>query len=387
MSSEVKWDYSQAAEAMLTSAKDCGILPADLVSLDGKIPEDADAQYREAARIMIKTDYNESVPVEDNLWYLFGVSFSSALKRVLVENEGIAAPFDRDSGYFCCDEDQLPLPVRIIADSGKNFARYFTYDLDPDDRGSWQDEQFRAVFEKCLILSQEIGDFFGRELIKKKRKLGINLELLKTCSGDIVDYSKAEELLKQGAEPLGYIEECGYPNNLYDEIAHDITFRDDKNGDLFKITELFLQYGMDISKPAIPYDNDEILNPVSQFCGYMQGSMMETLRLLLDHGLTAEDAECGWGENLEYLLNVNDSLNDENVRGELPHYIHKLMLTASYPHVLNIAPNGTQMYMMITKIARPEHRIVRGMVTLLSVMSIRSLDAFPERVAVDFASR
>ncbi len=64
----------------------------------------------------------------------------------------------------------------------------------------------------------------------------------------------------------------------------------------------------------------------------MRGSMMETLRLLLDHGLTAEDAERGWGQELDDFLNV---LDDKDVRDELPHYVKKLMLTASYPHVLN----------------------------------------------------
>ena len=45
------------------------------------------------------------------------------------------------------------------------------------------------------------------------------------------------------------------------------------------------------------------------------------------------------------------------------------------------------MYMSITNAGPREHRTVRGILTLLSSMSILPLEAFPVRVAVDLASR
>ncbi len=319
-------------------AKEHGILPLDFEIKKGVIPEVIENQYQEAAHRLMEIVGYDSGPVEDNLWELFGFSFSSAVRRVLAENEGIVIPLNYELGIFYYSPyspNLLPKAVGILSEASFRFARGFTYILDPDHCGSLRDEQFRSVLEKCLVLSQEIGDFYGRELIRKKAKLGINMELLQACIVERVDYSKIEELLKQGAEPLGYIEENGFPNNLYDSVIENLAWKEDKNGDLVKITDLFLQYGLDISKPAIPYDNNEILNPIYNFCGYMRGSMMETLRLLLDHGLTAEDAEWGWGQQLDDFLNVSDSLDCEDVRGELPHYVWKLMLTASYPHVLN----------------------------------------------------
>ena len=38
----------------------------------------------------------------------------------------------------------------------------------------------------------------------RMHKLPLNTELLKVCTADRIDYKKAEELLKSGAEPLGY---------------------------------------------------------------------------------------------------------------------------------------------------------------------------------------
>ena len=78
---------------------------------------------------------------------------------------------------------------------------------------------------------------------------------------------------------------------------------------------------------------------------------------------------------LKPLYLTNTCLNHLNVRWK------------SYPQVLNIAPKGTHIYIMITNKARAEQMIERGIVTLLSVINILSLDALPERVAVLFLSR
>ena len=48
---------------------------------------------------------------------------------------------------------------------------------------------------------------------------------------------------------------------------------------------------------------------------------------------------------------------------------------------------GTQRYIIITKQAAREQRMVRGIFTLLSSMSILPREALPVRVAAVFASR
>ena len=115
------------------------------------------------------------------------------------------------------------------------------------------------------------------------------MELLAVCSADVIDYKRAEELLQKGAEPLGYIEEIGWPDNLYDSIIWGLYDGMDTKEDYYKITELFLRYGMDIAKPAVPYDHIDVMNPLYNYIGVKNDCMLRTLRLLLDHGLTGAD--------------------------------------------------------------------------------------------------
>ena len=52
-----------------------------------------------------------------------------------------------------------------------------------------------------------------------------------------------------------------------------------------------------------------------------------------------------------------------------------------------MAPMGTQTYMPMTKMAASVHRMVSGMETPLSSMSIRAREALPVSVAAVFDSR
>ncbi len=166
-------------------------------------------------------------------------------------------------------------------------------------------------------------------------KLPLNTELLKVCVAGEINYGKAEELLKKGAEPLGYIEnDEGWPDNLYSSVLDVLYQQEDTKEDYYSITELFLKYKMNISKPAVPYDGDWILNPMYHFIGRKNDCMLRTMRLLLDHGLNSEDAWCAWGHQTEDFVNVDGCFSDENVRFEFPDYVRMLMLIASYQHVL-----------------------------------------------------
>lgn len=163
----------------------------------------------------------------------------------------------------------------------------------------------------------------------------LNAELLAVCTRDSVDFAHAEELLRQGAEPLGRITLNDSDNNLYDEIV-DYWFRNDETPEeLYLITELFLRYGMDISRPAIPYDEGNIINPLWMLAFPSNECVLRTLKLLLDHGLSAEDAAECWGHAISDFLHVGGMLSDESEYEDFYDYIRKVMLIASYPHVLN----------------------------------------------------
>lgn len=169
---------------------------------------------------------------------------------------------------------------------------------------------------------------------EKKKTLVLNMQLLEECLADTINYEKAEELLRRGAEPLGYVEDDGWPNNLYSVVLNYLYDRQYTGEDFYKITELFLRYRMDIAEPAIPYDREWVLHSISTFLGVKNDCMLRTMRLLLDHGLKAEDAAMGWVCQIEDLLNTFWSFRDPTLQAEFPDYVRMLMLTASYPHVL-----------------------------------------------------
>ena len=173
----------------------------------------------------------------------------------------------------------------------------------------------------------------------------LNKQLLDVCLAKEIDYARAEELLRQGAEPLGRIDGSEHPENLYTAVIDELYLgRDDVPEDLWKITELFLRYGMDIAKPSVPYDSD-VLNPLRTFgtpsvtaysvCPDASAAhVLHALKLLLDYGLRAEDArEC----RTEYLdmIRLACEPDDPYDLRIICDYLRKLMLIASYPHVLD----------------------------------------------------
>ena len=169
-------------------------------------------------------------------------------------------------------------------------------------------------------------------------ELELNAELLKACEANVIDYDLVDSLLKQGAKPLGKITDGRFDNNLYEEvISTDLFFNDETTEDFYKITELFLKYGMDISKPSVPYDGSMVLNPLWTFGFPSNEVVLRTLKLLLDNGLSADDAGECWGHaiiDFMYVMHDGDLTSDSDYE-VFYDYIRKLMLSASYPHVLS----------------------------------------------------
>ena len=167
----------------------------------------------------------------------------------------------------------------------------------------------------------------------------LNAQLLDVCLADEVDYERAEALLRQGAEPLGIVDDPGsLPpwDNLYTVVISELFMHDVIPEALYKITELFLRYGMDISRPSVPYSEDSPspLRTFSPPSGESGDCVLRTLQLLLDHGVSAEEARDCWMEALWTLELLDCDLTDPDERMWLDDFIRKLLLIASYPHIL-----------------------------------------------------
>ena len=163
----------------------------------------------------------------------------------------------------------------------------------------------------------------------------LNNTLLKVCQSFPINLVRAEELLGQGAKPLGRVEVLRVVNNLYDSVLDAILCEDECPEDLVDLTALFLRYGMDISKPGVPYDGDNIINPLWTFAFFKGDAFIQSLKLLLDNGLSAEDASYCWNHAVSDLVQFSLPFDNEYTYERLYDYIKKLMLIASYEHILS----------------------------------------------------
>ncbi len=173
--------------------------------------------------------------------------------------------------------------------------------------------------------------------MNKDEQLALNHKLLDACLTEPVDCSRVEALLRQGAEPMGEIRQLSGENpvygNLYDEVVCSLFQNENTPESLYTLTELFLRYGLDVSNPSVPYD-DGCVYSLWMFAFYGGDWVLKTLKLLLDHGLSAEAASDCWSHaalsnSIDFFLNTP---RDYDIFYD---YIRKLMLFASYPHVLD----------------------------------------------------
>lgn len=166
-------------------------------------------------------------------------------------------------------------------------------------------------------------------------EISLNQRLRHACTNEIVDFALVESLLKQGADPLGGLAESGLDlmDHVYGEILCD---GDSKN--LPRITELFLQYGMDIEKPRIPYDDDDSLHPMWQFAFVQDEYSAQALKMLLDNGLSADAAGEMYGHTMFDLLNIECGDPNGEWNDVCTWSLKLMMLCASYNHILENDP-------------------------------------------------
>ena len=165
-------------------------------------------------------------------------------------------------------------------------------------------------------------------------EIKFNKRLYDECMKENIDFALVEELLKQGADPLGATTEQGWDLllHVYGEVAFESRENDSKN--LPQITELFLKYGMDIGAPRIPYDDDNSIHPLRFFP--FNENAIASLHMILDYGVKAQDVCELWAGESDDQINVcRDDPNADEFHERFCCWAKMLMLIASYDYVLD----------------------------------------------------
>ena len=89
--------------------------------------------------------------------------------------------------------------------------------------------------------------------------------------------------------------------------------QDNDSIDLPRITELFLKYGMEVEKPRIAYDGSNSINPLWEFAFVTNENAILALKMLLDHGLSADGFAEFWDHSMTDFFHIScgDPQNDE----------------------------------------------------------------------------
>ncbi len=166
-------------------------------------------------------------------------------------------------------------------------------------------------------------------------EIELNKKLLEECSKESIDFVAVEELLKQGADPLGGTAIGGWDllNHIYGELVGDSQENDSIN--LPRITELFLKYGMDIDNPRVPYDYDNSLHPLWFYSFVPNENSIIALKMLLEHGLSASSFAEFWSHSMTDFIHIEcgDPENDDFWNNECVWTFKMLLLGATYDHV------------------------------------------------------
>ena len=168
-------------------------------------------------------------------------------------------------------------------------------------------------------------------------EIDLNNQLKDECSKNEIDFEKVEQLLKQGADPLGGTDVCGWGliEHIYEDIVSDS--RETNSINLPRITELFLKYGMNVDHPRIPYDGENSINPLWDFAFATNENSIVALKMLLDHGLSADSFAEFWDHSMFDFINIEcgDPQNDEFWNTECTWAFKMLLLGATYDSVFN----------------------------------------------------
>ena len=160
-------------------------------------------------------------------------------------------------------------------------------------------------------------------------------ECREECHKDQINFERVEELLKQGADPLGGTAIYGWDllEHIYGELVFDS--QDSDGANIPELTELFLKYGMNIETPRIPYDSAFSLNPLWDFIFSVNENTAAAMKMLLDHGISASSFAEFWENAITdfFHLECGDPQNDVYWHSKCVWTFKMLLLGASYDHI------------------------------------------------------
>lgn len=172
----------------------------------------------------------------------------------------------------------------------------------------------------------------------------LNQKLYTAVSGEKIDLAYIEELLASGADPLGPLTEYESSCTLAEMFceASEPTGWDDDNGCnqvreyMPKLVSMFLEYGMNPADIREKEDNADDTNSTMWSMALCCGKeSTEVLKLLLDNGLKVKALEDFISHFYTDAEMCNGSDIDEYYLDYLTYGFKMIMLSASYPEVLN----------------------------------------------------
>lgn len=186
-------------------------------------------------------------------------------------------------------------------------------------------------------------DDYEREWTEKyegaytQEEIELNRKLSEECRKKKIDFLAIENLLKQGADPNGGTSVGGW--GLLQHIYGDVIGESQDTDSIYlpRLTELFLKYGMDVDNPRVPYDWENSLHPLWTLTFVLNDNSILALKILLDHGISADSFGEFWGHSLFDFENIEfgDPENDEFWRNTYVWTLKMILLGASYDHILN----------------------------------------------------
>jgi hypothetical protein len=156
------------------------------------------------------------------------------------------------------------------------------------------------------------------------------LEAAKRC-----DLIRVEELLRQGADPLGSADANDQDEDILGELFYS-SADDEKVADMMpELLRLFFAHGMDITARNILDDDENNINPLWNLAFVSTESGLKILHVLLEHGLDRLSAEI-LVEHIFIDMELCDGCDIEDGwwRERWSYSLKMVMLAASYPHIL-----------------------------------------------------
>jgi len=167
-------------------------------------------------------------------------------------------------------------------------------------------------------------------------EIQLNKKLFEECAKEHIDFAVVEELLTQGADPLGGITLYGWDLliHIYGDVVGESS--DSNSINLPRLTELFLKYGMDVDKPRIPYDGENSLHPLWEFTFATNENSIVALKMLLDCGLSPESFAEFWNHSMIdfFYCGCGDPQHDKFWNHSCIWTFKMLLLGASYDYIL-----------------------------------------------------